>query len=227
MSEPALFDLHADGEATWIHAEGRCIARYGRQAFEVYSQDDPQTLLRHGRTTGAPSWLAFAEGVRDVHGYAVPANAAPDHLHAALGVTPPEPVEVPLALLDEWNPLERNPWLRDPCDRPAIAAALALGQTEPDFVPMPLRDLALPTGWDARRVAHLVLHPDPTPIDILVTSTHGHIEIDDGWHRLCAAFYRGDATIPALIQGEPLGRELAFPAAQCRPVAPTPERSAR
>ncbi len=68
-----------------------------------------------------------------------------------------------------------------------------------DFHDECLRDLHI---W---RVAYLVTHPDTKPIFLDVGIPHLNCYVDwivqDGHHRLAAAFYRNDKTIPASIAG--------------------------
>jgi hypothetical protein len=60
------------------------------------------------------------------------------------------------------------------------------------------------TRWSredhVRRIAYLVVHPDPTPVEIEMDS-YGYPIIYDGNHRIAAAVCRGDLTILADISG--------------------------
>ncbi len=59
-------------------------------------------------------------------------------------------------------------------------------------------------AWHIERIAYLVVVKDPTPIHIDVGvpdfGSMGPI-IEDGYHRLTAAFYRNDSHIPANVSG--------------------------
>ncbi len=245
---PPLFYLRYDGITTMIHGDGYPIGEYRPDAYQIWPRSGPSRttpIREHSEDRAAwqdawprscPSratpireqsghlaaWQDFCRAVMDTHGYSVPGLAAPTDLHPFIGVVPDKPVAIPLAYLEEEDPFARNVWCRDPYDRISVERCIAKGHLASVFIPVPERDLPLPPGWDAQRIAHFVVHPDPTPVQIQVVSTHGHVEIEDGWHRLAAAFYRGDATIPAHVTGEPTGREFAFPTEHCRTIAGQP-----
>lgn len=217
---PPLFYLRYDGVTTDIHGEGYPVGQYARGGYQVWAAPEASKPTPiHGRGTDLAAWTAFCRIVAETHGYSVPSLAAPEDLRPALGVVPVEPVWIPRGCLDDDDPFARNVWCRDPYDRASVARCLADGRTASAFIPVADRDGVLPPQWDAQRIAQFVLHPDPTPIEIQVTSTHGHYDIEDGWHRLAAAFYRYDETVKVRIDGDPIGAALAFPLDQRRPTS--------
>lgn len=118
-----------------------------------------------------------------------------------------KPQRVPLQFLIPWNPFTYPCWLPKPVAPRAVAEAIAQNQLEETpwaKLPGCKKDKSL--LWHARRIAYLVVHHSPKPIDIdLGVPSMGcivdHIVID-GNHRLAAAFYRGAEFIRASIAGE-------------------------
>lgn len=124
---------------------------------------------------------------------------------------------IPLEKLREWSPFEHIVWSgiagnfvgqgNGPITREEVRLAIEEGRLRAR--PVDGRDLiqdGVPIRRDhVERIAYLVVHPDPTPIDfdVGVPSLGCHVDwpLQDGHHRLAAAFYRGDATIEADISG--------------------------
>lgn len=106
--------------------------------------------------------------------------------------------------------------------RLAVKRCINAGQLEAAFYDPPLVWRGLgpykPRGWHNRRVAYLVVNPDPTAIEIEVgvPEIPGVLEfgprwfVQDGNHRLAAAIYRGDAYINAEVGGSVRYAESLF-----------------
>lgn len=107
------------------------------------------------------------------------------------------PVE---ALAAIYDPFESSPWFDiDSISPDAVAEAIErqdfdAGHHEPNIMKPPSSD------YHVRRIAYLVAHPDPEPI-VVVPNQEGSFELDDGFHRLAAAIYRGDPTIRVAFGG--------------------------
>lgn len=113
---------------------------------------------------------------------------------------------IPLESLQPWNPFEHAVWrnLVRPITREEVRLAIERGR---------LRRTQLGVGRETttrrahvNRVAYLVVNPSDDPIDIEVgvpelTGREVDWVIQDGNHRLAAAFYRGDAKVRVDIGG--------------------------
>jgi len=121
------------------------------------------------------------------------------------------PVQLPLASLQDFSPFVHCVWHRldKPITREEISRALEQENLQPD--PLPafnwFRQKEGPTRQDhIRRIAFLVRQPDPTPILVDVgcpsLGCYNDWWIEDGNHRLAAAFYRKDSHISVLPGGE-------------------------
>lgn len=211
-SSERLRETESDGQSVWVHDEGLCVARFGVMAYEVHSAGDRPVPLLHGRHQGIEDWIAFREAVKAHHGYDMPARVAPRRYWNTLGIVPVQPVSVPLeAVRRHSDPLTRPVWGRDAVDRATVARMIAEGRLVADFLDEDLRGVTGGPFWDARRIAHFVVHYEPTPMEITVTNNRGDVEIVDGLHRLAAAIYREDPRFNVLLDGDDVGIALAFP----------------
>jgi len=115
---------------------------------------------------------------------------------------------IPVSRLRQYSAFKNPVWFEvtKPITKKEVAGAIRAGffldrplNGGQNFLPEGIRTLHI---W---RVAYLVVNPDPQPIFVDVGIPHMgvHIDwiVDDGNHRLAAAFYRGDKTIPASIAG--------------------------
>ncbi len=106
------------------------------------------------------------------------------------------PVPIPLArLLPLCHPFRSRPW-GVPVRPRDVWEALASG-----------RLVATPGGDDhAGRIAWLMIHPSQEPIEIDVGVPHLGCHVDwlvqDGNHRLAAAFMRRESSIMACVSGD-------------------------
>ncbi len=102
------------------------------------------------------------------------------------------------ALAQIYDPFNDPPWIGvATITKNDIKIAIKYGNLEQrprtEFTP-------LTKDFHVARIAYLVAHPDPTPITI-IKRRDGDFELDDGFHRLAAAIYRGDETIKAAFEG--------------------------
>ncbi len=211
-SPPRLRATASDGQSVWIHDEWLCIARFGAKAYEIHSAGETPMPLLNGRHEGIADWIAFRAAMKVHHDYDVPVRATPHRYWDELGIEPVRPVSVPLsAIRRHFDPLVEPLWRRDETDRATVARMIAEGRTAPHFIDEDFRGSSGGPLWDARRIAHFVLHFEPEPMEVCVTSNHGHVEVVDGLHRLAAAIYREDARFNVLINGDEIGIALLFP----------------
>jgi len=109
--------------------------------------------------------------------------------------------DVPVdALAEIYNPFEVAPWMGvakiDPDDVDEAINNHDFAKQHSDS-----SDLANPDkAYHAKRIAYLVKHLDPEPI-VIVPNIRGSYELEDGFHRLAAAIYRGDKTIKVAFGG--------------------------
>lgn len=118
---------------------------------------------------------------------------------------------ISLERLQKWCCFDRECWrgIGDhPISRQEVEQAIQEGRLRPRVVPLCINR---PKPADIRkkhieRIAYLVVNLDPRPIDIDVgvPCMGAAVEwiVQDGNHRLGAAFYRGDLTIEAGISGQ-------------------------
>lgn len=110
---------------------------------------------------------------------------------------------MPLERLRAWSPFSADVWGHGKLKKRSVATALKAGRLRAEVWDL---TFAPGAGWHAERVAFLVLNSDDTPISIDVGApVLGYYEpwiVQDGHHRLAAAFYRGDATIAADVGGQ-------------------------
>lgn len=106
------------------------------------------------------------------------------------------------ALAKVWNPFEQSPWpevhVITPDDvKDALAGQRLSGDRYDDVMHRFRTNHATKDhakSYHAGRIAYLVQHPSDDPI-MVIENVRGGWDIDDGYHRLAAAIYRGDATI--------------------------------
>ncbi len=112
---------------------------------------------------------------------------------------------VPLQRLEQWSPFTHAVWSENPGPLTVEEVTLAIAEGR-------LGDRPHGDDWSkwsrqqhVERVAYLVVYPDPTPIelDVGVPELGCHVAwpLQDGHHRLAAAFYRGDKTIEVDVSG--------------------------
>jgi hypothetical protein len=111
------------------------------------------------------------------------------------------PVLVPVKKLLDWSPFSSYVWTSSVLTELMVSAAIENGE----FVEIPSDDEEN-IEYHAKRVAWLVMNPtdDPIQIDVGCPVLRCHVDwiIMDGHHRLAAAIYRGDDTIPAHVSGQ-------------------------
>jgi hypothetical protein len=211
MTLQRIIEASGDEASVWIHINSLCVARFGRRAYEIHKEGDPSTILAAGRHIALDDWITFRDQVLVHHGYNIAPRRTPRCYWSDLGILPTEPVSIPLADIQRFHdPLQNPIWKRGPTDRATIAAVLAEGRLANEFVEEEARD-GLDPLWDARRIAHFVVDYEPEPMELLITSDHGHFEVYDGFHRLGAAIYRGDARFNVLLEGDETGIARLFP----------------
>lgn len=106
------------------------------------------------------------------------------------------------ALASVWNPFEQSPWpevlILTKEDVSACIANKRLSTTRYDDVMQNYRGDSMTKdrakAYHAERIAHLVVQPSDDPIEVM-ENIYGGWEIEDGFHRLAAAIYRGADTI--------------------------------
>lgn len=210
------YSIDADLTTVWVHRDGECVARFGKVAYEIYDLSEPRRMVAHGRSDAVSNWIVFTEAVLDLHGVSITKAKTPHRFREELGLKPGYDSDEPLFLIpvdrlvDHGTPFEYDIWGRDVVTRDKVKACIESGHMEPNFVPMGVRQFVNP-DWDSRRIAFLVENPDESPISIEVVNQEGRFEIDDGWHRLAAAVYRGDAEIAVALGGCIEGWNTAFP----------------
>lgn len=206
-----IFDTNGDGTSVWVHRNGYCIGRFSARMFEINDGSDDARRIAGGLTGNIEAWNVFCKTIVDRFGYEVPRDVTPIRFHDALGIARKSAVSVPLEhITRHFNPLDEDVWHREIVTVEKVESAIARGNFASDFIPLPLREHTY-DAWDARRVAYFVVCPDPTPIEIEITSSRGHYEILDGFHRLTAAIIRGDARFNVVINGDEVGTDIAFP----------------
>ena len=117
-------------------------------------------------------------------------------------------VVVSLGRLGQWSPFEHDVWHEE------IEQAITKGDLQgwiyfgdPLFSKLAGRKPKIPIDrvYHIRRVAYLVVHgwQDPIELDVGVPSLGCNVSwiVQDGNHRLAAAFYRKDPTIRCGISG--------------------------
>lgn len=117
-------------------------------------------------------------------------------------------ISVPVSKLMCYSAFKHPVWFEvtKPITKKEVAGAIRAGfffdrplNGGQAFLPEGIRTLHI---W---RVAYLVVNPDPRPIFVDVGIPHMGVYIDwivdDGNHRLAAAIFRQDKTIPASISG--------------------------
>jgi hypothetical protein len=173
-------------------------------------------MSAHGRSSSVADWQAFREKVRETFGHEIEDVLAPsrfrDELKLDSGYEPGEPnFTVRLSAITEFtDPFREDVWGRGRIRRADVRRALESGDLAAGYEEMDRRD-GLPPGWDARRVAFFVRNPDRTPVSIEVISDEGNFVVEDGYHRLAAAIYRGDGEIAVALGGYVRGWDAAFP----------------
>lgn len=110
--------------------------------------------------------------------------------------------DVPVdALREMFDPFENPPWWGiDKIHPSEITTALQKNYLDsnphqPNIMDPPTKE------YHIRRIAYLVKHPANDAIYIIPNGRGGY-EIDDGYHRLAAAIYRGDDTIKMAFGGD-------------------------
>jgi hypothetical protein len=210
------YTVDSDLTSVWVHSDEECVARFGKRAFEVYGRSQPRVLAAFGNATTLQGWLDFSKVILDVHGIPIPPARTPIRFQSELGLEhgydKDEPLFViPLHRIAAFgNPFTDNIWDRGVVTFEKVKACIEQGHFESDFVPMGTRG-RVDRDWDSRRIAYLVENQDDRPISIEILSLDGRFEIDDGWHRIAAAIYRGDLEIVAGLGGFIDGWEVAFP----------------
>lgn len=121
-------------------------------------------------------------------------------------------------LLSYWNSFAA--WFEDPVTHDEIREAIAQGRFDDrpyDTMPMVPDDPGFRT-YHVERIAWLVVNRDDSPVCIDVGApslgwhpTHGEFDFIDGNHRVCAAAFRGDATILVSYGGECDAMPVLFP----------------
>lgn len=110
-----------------------------------------------------------------------------------------------LEKLERWNPFDHPVWwgMKSPITREEVAHALAKGLLQSKVSHIWRRSTRL---GHIRRVAYFVQHgwEVPISIDVGIPSLGYHVEwiVDDGNHRLAAAFYRKDPTVRISVSGQ-------------------------
>ena len=107
------------------------------------------------------------------------------------------------ALSNIYDPFDRSPW--DGVDKidpdEVVAGAVEKSCRSIAHDDAMQNPLAPPKqAYHVKRIAYLVAHPDPEPI-VIVPNVRGSFQLEDGWHRLAAAIYRGDAKIKVAFGG--------------------------
>ncbi len=216
MPEPDVYSAESDLTCVWVHQSGECVGRFGRAACEVFSASEPRRMVFHARPASLETWLAFKAQVEAIHGYPISDELTPHRFHKELGLDAAyhctgSVFRVPLAAVSSLNnPFRTDVWGRGKTTRRAVKEAIERADFAATHVSMGIRHMVAP-GWDARRIAYLVEHPDATPISIEVHSLDGSFTIQDGFHRLAAAIYRGDGHIDIELGGYVTGWDQAFP----------------
>ncbi|AOG03217.1 hypothetical protein [Bosea sp. RAC05] len=216
MTETDIYSAESDLNAVWVHQNGECVARFGRAAYEVFSAGEPRKMVFHGRPASLENWLAFKAHVEAVHGYPISDELTPHRFHKELGLDAAyhctgSVFRVPLAAVSDLNnPFETDVWGRGQTTKRAVREAIERADFAATHINMGVRHM-VPPGWDARRIAYLVEHRDETPISIEVHSLDGSFTIQDGFHRLAAAIYRGDSHIDIELGGYVSGWDQSFP----------------
>jgi hypothetical protein len=96
-----------------------------------------------------------------------------------------------------YDPFETSPWLGiEAIDPDDVATAIE----HEDFSADPCQSNEQSMAFHVSRIAYLVVHPDSNPIDVVPTNV-GSFTLEDGFHRLAAAIYRGDQTIKVAFGG--------------------------
>lgn len=99
-----------------------------------------------------------------------------------------------------YHPFEHPPWFdTQPISTDEVQNAIADKQLnnqphEPNVMKPASKE------YHIQRIAYLVIHPDHNPITIVPTR-EGSFTLDDGFHRLMAAIYRGDRIIKVEFGG--------------------------
>lgn len=124
-------------------------------------------------------------------------------------------------LLRQWNPFAA--WSEKPIEISEVQEAIENGWLDPSPYETQAHLFLDRSGDETRhyhrcRIAWLVVHYDPTPIEIDVGApslgwhpTRGKFDFIDGNHRLCAAAIRGDPMIRVSYGGECAQMAAIFP----------------
>lgn len=194
------FVADGDGSCVWVHSERGTIARFGRVAFEIFDGDDPHAAPVVVRGSGLEQWRRFRDMVATIHGFGIPDEFVPVRFRDELGLNDAPTFMLDLATIAEFrDPFRFDVWGRTPLTREDVQQAIDERDFVRTYMDMGIRTHVGPK-WDARRVAYFVVHPDHAPIGIEVDE-EGNFGLDDGYHRLAAAIFRGDATIRATMGG--------------------------
>lgn len=210
------FSVDADLSSVWVHRDGQCVARYGRWAYEIYDASDPSQIVEFGKTDSLWTWIDFKKAVFDAYGVVIEANKTPYRFHKELGLVGGYDRDTPTfhipvgRLVEGCNPLDVDVWGRGVVSRERVRECIENRWFESEYVAMGVRNQVDP-DWDNRRIAYLVEYPDDWPMFVEVIGDDGSFEIADGWHRLAAAVYRGDAEIAVALGGYADGWDIAFP----------------
>lgn len=206
----------SDRVCVWVHDGGECVARFGKTWFEVYGADRPRRQIAWGSSLTLEGWRTFKDCVLGTFAYALDDALAPVRLHGEMEPSPGfEPGDqvflVPVReISDVTDPFLDDVWGRGTIMREDVRRLLEAEDVASDFVEMHVRE-RLSAEWDARRTAYFVRNPSAFPISIEVVSPEGDFEVDDGYHRLAAAIYRGDGEIAVELGGYVGGWSAAFP----------------
>jgi hypothetical protein len=109
-------------------------------------------------------------------------------------------------VLKDHNPFRRPIWYG--CETPIRKLEVTKAIIEKRFNRIPYRSpYSTNNKYFSRqehieRIAWLVVHPHSRPIKMDVDNLPRDGYIEDGYHRLAAAYYRGDKTILADISGD-------------------------
>lgn len=117
-------------------------------------------------------------------------------------------MKIPLSKLEPWSPLMRHCWIG--LDSPVTREEIRLAVSTDDLrcEPVPVYDWSkppIPRIEHVRRVAYFVVYATQEPIELDVgvpeLGWYPSWIIEDGNHRLAAAFFRGDKEINASVSG--------------------------
>jgi len=114
---------------------------------------------------------------------------------------------LPLRALAPWNPFDDTVWpgLAEPISYEEVEEAVGEERVRCECIPEEEYDDDVPRGTHIARIAWFVLHGIDDPIVVDPTALERYSRdawiVLDGNHRLAAAFFRDDDTIPVHVLG--------------------------